>query len=241
MTRCPLGAAALLLALAAPAQRPAAAFELPAGPLTVPQLVAAAGACLQWQIACDQKEIGDVEPFTLQAPIRTDAAGAAAVLHALLFARELALAADPARDGQFDVLSLRGARAGEVFDRAAVVDVEALLQEPHGKRFVAVAVPLRNSNPTVATAALRPFLMGGPGRPSLDQAWLRLQANARELSFRGPQDLVARLVLLVRAADQPTQPRQTDGQLLLRTVQLEKQLASLKLRLDERAKAGGGK
>lgn len=237
-------AVALLLAAATTAQEPVAVpFALPAGDVTLQQLVTEAGRILHWQITIDPLEVGEVQPLVLQSPIATDAAGGAEVLHALLFARELALVAAPAGKDHYEVLSLRGKRADEVYTAAPTLTAEAVLQHPRGKRVITTTLTLHNTNGTVMTAALNPVLASARGRSgSRPTNAPRLRGYGQDqVTFTGCQDQVASMVRLTQALDAPSTPAQNLASLWARTYRLEQQMAALEQQLDASTKTGGGK
>jgi hypothetical protein len=237
-----------MLLASAPAQQDLgkATFMLPSGVIKLEQLVRTASTCLHWQIRCDAEEVGEVEPLALQMPIATDTEAGAEVLHALLYARSLALVADPAEKDRYELLSLRGKRASEVFDRAPMLAVETLLQHPHGKRVVTTTVALQHANGTVMAAAIQPFLFPERVvRGGKTQSGPRLRVDGQHgITFTGCQDQVANLVKIAQACDQPTKPIADLATLTDQAKQLETQLAKLQsklLELQAGPRNGGGK
>ena len=237
-------AAALTLALAAPAQQIVApetagrgaivaakdGLVLPAGEFAVADLIDAVATFLCRNYLYDHAAVERLQGFTLHKSIALDALGAEEVLHALLATRELAsLPVDELR-GLHQIVSLNANQGSLAIACAPWRSPEEILGRPRLQELVVTAIELRNADANQIAAGLRShFATCGQWRPGMLVAH---PSGPRLLLVHGYRDVVAQVVLLARQIDKATDP--PEPTLLQRLDALQRQVDDLSRQLAAR-------
>lgn len=208
-------------------------FAIPAGELTVADLIDKAAGFLQWNILFHDAELaqGSSSPLKLQQAISTDRQGCEDLLSSLLYQRGFVILPLDEPRRLYEVVSLYGPRSREVTNRAAARTPEQVLARPTLRMPVTVVVKLQHINAVVATNALRPFFASAGPAAALT---IGNAGNAGALIMTGLQDQVATAVKLVQTVDVPPPP-ETAPTPTERIEQLEARLAKIEKLLEKAA------
>ena len=191
-----------------PKKAPAAPpFALAAGELKIGDLIDRAADYLKRNILVHEQELANTgqtsNVFKLQQPIVTDHDGCEELLTTMLYARGFAVMALDESKGLYEVVSMNGPRAREVFNRAAQRSSEQVLARPNLKMPVTVVVPMKHTNATIATNALRPFFASAGSPQGAGSLSIGNVGNNSAMLLSGMQDQVANAIRLVQLADVP--------------------------------------
>ncbi|MCU0862502.1 MAG: hypothetical protein MUC36_01800 [Planctomycetes bacterium] len=166
--------------------------------------------------------------FELQLPVVTDRDGCEELLYSLLWSKGLTMVALDEAKGVYEVLSMHGQRARELWQRAASRTAAEVLARPRLRQWVLVAMNLKHLNATIATNALRPFFATNSQQPQLV---IGNAGTSGTVLLCGPQDTVASAIVVLQAADVVQADVNMEYQ--TRTEQLTKQMAELAARLEQ--------
>lgn len=244
--------AALLIAVALPAQPPAAArnaqhgaivankdgLVLPAGEFTVAELLEANAAFLCRNLLYDPAVVQRAGSFVLQKQLALDALGAEELLAALLAARGLvALPLDEPR-GIWQVLPLEDPRTALLLPWRTP---DEILRRPRWRELAVTAVDLRHTDARALANALRQHVATAMPAAAASQL-VAFAADERLLLLRGYRDQLAGVLQLVqqleRAAAPASAPPIGMPSLQQRVDRLEAELTELRAQLA--ARRGGG-
>ncbi|MCB9877664.1 MAG: hypothetical protein H6835_08705 [Planctomycetes bacterium] len=207
----------------------AGTFKLPAGEISLTDLIDRAAAFLDCNILVAAAEIAGAAPVRLQKAIETDRDGCLDLLSNLLYRNGLALTVLDEQLDIYEVILMTGQRGREIMMRAQWCAPEEALAAPRRKLPVTVAVPLQHINATIATNALRPFFASSGN----NMAGLTLGnvGDSASMLLSGMQDQVAQAIQLLRACDVATGDSQANDPLFQRIQLLEARVAELERRL----------
>lgn len=219
-------------------QKRAPPFVLEAGEHDIRDVVDRAAAYLRRNILMvdnlDVPQLKGLGPTVLQQPMTLDAQGCEEVLASMLHVRGLALIPLDESKGLYEVVSMHGARRGDIMARALARTAEEVLERPGLRMVVTVALPLQHVNATIANNALRPFFASG-GNAALPLLLGTAGSNS-VLLLCGFQDQVASAIRLLQVVDRPPGPEQTEVQQALQNV--VQRVAALEQRLQGMAVQG---
>ena len=211
-------------------------FVLPAGEITITQLIDACASYLEWNILYSEQEIVAGSPAgsttKLQRQIVTDTDGCEEMLYGLLYRKGFAVTpVDPKRD-VYEVIMMTGQRGREVHNRAVHKSNQEILARPDLKVMVLTVVKLEHINAQLANNALRPFFASSGGSYSGASLSIGNVGNRSSLLLQGFQDQVAQALRMIKLCDveQPVEPYK--GQPLPQFVEkLEARIAKLEKRI----------
>ncbi|MFN3243431.1 MAG: hypothetical protein ACE37K_18150 [Planctomycetota bacterium] len=230
-----------LMLLAAPAfaqeSKQKDPFVLPAGEITITDLIDACASYLEWNILYNDQEVtsGAAGPARtkLQRQIVTDLDGCEELLYGLLYRKGFAVTPiDPKRD-VYEVIMMAGQRGREIANSATHKSNEEILARPELKAMVITVVKLNHINAQLANNALRPFFAHSGGGHAGSYLSIGNVGNRSSLLLQGFQDQVAQAIRMIRLCDveQPVEGYQ--GQPMPQYVEkLEARIAKLEKRID---------
>jgi len=177
-------------------------FALPAGQFTVTELIDAAAQYLGRNILWSDVELTHAfggQDFTFQKKLVVDALGCEELLYGLLFSKALTIVPVDEQRGCFEVVSMVGPRARDLYTRAPVRTPEQVLRRPAFRELCTVTFTCEHLNTNIACNALRPFFAqsGGP-TPGLVMG---TPGNNRTLVITGFGDQIAAALRLLQEAD----------------------------------------
>jgi hypothetical protein len=233
----------LVLAQTTPAPAPPAAtapgtLTLAAGELDLATLIDRVAGHLGQNILSQPQELNmpGQTRCRLQHPVTLSQGQCIEFLANMLWSQGFALTVMDAASNTWEVLSLSGPRAREVWNRCRQATVEQVLAAPNLKLPVAVVVPLAHANAVIAANSLRPFFANS-GMPTGFGLTVGNAGNQRALLLAGMQDQVAQAIRLVKLCDLPPGPEQVEAEqaLNLRLQALEARLQALEDRLSPKS------
>lgn len=205
-------------------------FVLDAGDLEIKALIDKAAGHLGWNILTNEQELanaaGGNARVTLQTRVVTDDAGCEELLTTLLGTRGFVLTVLDSDKQLYEVISLVGARAREVFATAKMKSVDDVLARPNLRVPVTTVVKLDHINATVANNALRPFFANMGGSP-VGSITLGTVGNQSAMLISGMQNQVAGAVRLLQQCDTADAPDPTQVSLQQRIDALGARIAAL--------------
>ena len=201
----------------APADKPAAKapFVFEPGVVDVRTLIQRCGTYLQRNILVDDAELLpnkkreapiDAPSIELQLPVVTDRDGCEDMLCSLLWTRGLVVVPLDEAKGVYEVLSVYGQRAREIWSRSVQRTPEQVLARPTLRQSVTVVYALKHVNATIATNALRPFFASGGNQNAIAGLVIGNVGNSTSILLTGMQDQVVNALQLLQAADVPQPP-----------------------------------
>jgi hypothetical protein len=204
---------------------------LPAGELTVAELIDATARYLCRNYLYDLAVVEQVPDFTLQRPLALDALGSEEILAALLASRGLAaLPLDELR-GVYEVVALTGNPRHPPIATVPWRTADDILRRPRLRELVMTAVELQHADANQLAQALRSqFSLLGTWQPGMPTA---SAAGSRVLLLHGYRDQVAATILAALQFDRLLTPPPTDA-LLKRLERLEIEVKELRRELAAR-------
>jgi hypothetical protein len=179
-------------------------FVIEAGEVQLTALIDRCAAYLDCNILTTPQEMAQASGAVtakLQKAVRTDRDGCEEFLANMLYRSGFALTYMDGKGETMEVISMAGPRAREIASRALPTTAEAVMARPSLKLWVITTLPLKHTNATIATNALRPFFAStgnGPGSMTLGNV-----GNNTSLLLCGPQDQVAGAIRLIQKCDVP--------------------------------------
>lgn len=212
-------------------------LHVDAGALEIRALVDRSAEFLGWNVLVTDQELGNGGvAFQLQNPVDLDHSGCQEFLTTMLSTRGFVVRTLDADKNLYEVVSLMGPRAREVFSAPPQRSVLEVLAHPTLRVPVAVAVQLEHINAMIASNALRPFF-ASTGSP-MNNLTIGSGGGTSTLLISGMQDQVANAIRIVQQCDvkqpegvdmngMPMQPSPTIAAMQERIAKLEKAVAHL--------------
>lgn len=208
-----------------------------AGALELRALVDRSAEFLGWNVLVSEQEFGNGGvAFQLQNAVDLDHDGCQEFLTTMLSTRSFVVRTLDADKKLYEVVSLMGPRAREVFSAPPQRSVLEVLAHPTLRVPVAVAVQLEHINAMIASNALRPFF-ASTGSP-MSNLTIGSGGGSSTLLISGMQDQVANAVRIVQQCDvkqpegvdmngMPMQPSPVIAAMQERIAKLEKAIVRL--------------
>lgn len=181
-------------------------FVVAAGEVSLETLIDRCAAYLDCNILTFPQELQNgptSASIKLQKGIAVDADGCEEFLAHALYRSGLALTRLDNKGELREVIALNGPRHREVISRALERSPEEVLARPNLKLAVTTLVPLEHINATIATNALRPFLVSMGAAQSGSALTIGNIGGAEAMLISGMQDQVAQAIRLIRKCDLP--------------------------------------
>ena len=131
-------------------------FVLPAGTISVENLIDESARYLARNILWQASELNNPAPFVFQRPLALDARGCEELVGQLLASRGLVVVPIDEQKKVYEVIHTLAARGQEISTHAVSRTSQQVLARPQLHEYVLVAQPLEHINATIATNALRP-------------------------------------------------------------------------------------
>ncbi|MCU0866823.1 MAG: hypothetical protein MUC36_23810 [Planctomycetes bacterium] len=204
---------------------------LPAGELTVAEVIDATARFLCRNYLFDLGMVDQVPSFTLQRPLALDAIGSEEILAALLASRGLAALPIDELRGVYEVVSLTDPDGRPLLATVPWRSSDDILRRPRLRELVMTAVELQHADAAQLANALRiQYSLQGSWQPGMPTA---SAAGPRLLLLHGYRDQVAATILAALQFDRLSTSRPTDD-LLQRLERLEAEVAELRRALAAR-------
>lgn len=181
-------------------RRDATTLVLGAGKHVLADVLREVAAFLEANVTVDPREMLDTsDTVLLQTAMQLDRPQAEEALAEFVYARRCVLVVRDADKRIYEVISLQGPRAREVFAAAPTRTPAAIRQRPDLKQPVTTSVALRNVNAVVATNGLRPMFAQAGGAGS--GLTLGTGGDPRTIVVTGLQHEVARVLDVLAQVD----------------------------------------
>ncbi|HEX5051196.1 MAG TPA: hypothetical protein VFZ65_05455 [Planctomycetota bacterium] len=215
-------------------------LTLPAGDLTVAELIDSVAGYLCRNYLFDPEVVEKARGFTLQRPISLDAVGSEEMLYALLAARSLAAIPIDELRGVYQIVALGDdARSNRPSLPIAAIPwrtPEEILRRPRLRELVMTAVDVRHADAQQLAQALRAhFSMHGAWQPGMPTA---CASEQHTLLLHGYRDQIAQTIVMVQQIDRLSAPIPAAPDLLQRLEALEREVAELRQQQAQRQDAG---
>ncbi|MEO6597336.1 MAG: hypothetical protein ABIP94_21545 [Planctomycetota bacterium] len=206
-------------------------LTLPAGDLTVAELIDSVALYLCRNYLFDPDTIEKAKGFTLQRPISLDALGSEEMLYSLLAARNLAAIPIDELRCVYQIVALFDDSVGHTKRSLPIAAIpwrspEEILRRPRLRELVMTSVDVRHADAQQLANALRAhFSMQGNWQPGVPTA---CASEKNTLLLHGYRDQIAQTILMVQQIDRLSAPTPPRPDVFERLEALEREVAALR-------------